>query len=131
MLAAALAAGSPFTAFGQARFEPTKPVRIVVPFGAGGATDILARTLSEKLTRAFGQPVLVENRAGASGIIGIGEVARAPADGHTLLVTNTALLQTPLMDNKVAYEETASRPWRSCRCRRWSLASTRRCLPRT
>jgi len=110
MLAAALAAGTPFTAFAQARFEPTKPVRIVVPFGAGGATDILARTLAEKLTRVFGQPVLVENRAGASGIIGIGEVARAAADGHTLLVTNTALLQTPLMDSKVAYEVSSFTP---------------------
>ncbi len=101
--AAALGAGSVY-AQAAAAFQPTKPVKIIVPFGAGGATDILARTVADKLTRSLGQPVIVDNRAGASGLIGISEVARAPADGHTLLVTNTALLQAPLLNSKAGYD---------------------------
>jgi len=105
------AAAAPLSALAQQPgFQPNRTVRIVVPFGAGGATDILARTLADRLTRALGQPVVVENRAGASGIIGIGEVARAPADGHTLLVTNTALLQTPIVNPKAGYEVSSFTP---------------------
>jgi tripartite-type tricarboxylate transporter receptor subunit TctC len=65
---------------------PTKPVRIVVPFAAGGTTDILARALAPELQRAFGQPFIVDNKPGAGGNTGAGEVAHSPADGHTLLM---------------------------------------------
>jgi len=75
-------------AFGQA--FPSKPVKIVVPFTAGSATDILARTFGQKLSELWGQPVIVENRPGAGGTIGAGIVAKSPPDGYTLLVHSAA-----------------------------------------
>jgi tripartite-type tricarboxylate transporter receptor subunit TctC len=65
---------------------PTRPLRMVVPFGAGSTTDIVTRTIAEAIGRALGQQVVVENRAGAGGNIGSDLVAKAPADGHTLLM---------------------------------------------
>jgi len=67
---------------------PTKPVTLVVPFPPGGSTDLIARTLQPKLQERLGGSVVVDNRAGATGTIGAGQVARAPADGHTLLVSS-------------------------------------------
>jgi tripartite-type tricarboxylate transporter receptor subunit TctC len=82
VLAAALL---PLAAAAQAPW-PAKPVRIVVPFAAGGTTDILARALAPELQRAFGQPFVVENKPGAGGNNGAAEVAKAPNDGYTLLM---------------------------------------------
>ena len=71
---------------------PQKPVRLVVTFAAGGASDIVARAIADPLAHALGQPVVVDNKPGAGGTIGGSEVARAPADGYTLLLSNS----TPL-----------------------------------
>ena len=70
----------------QAETYPARPVRIVVPVSAGGATDILARLLGQWLTDRLGQPFVIENRPGAGGNIGTEVVVRAPADGYTLLL---------------------------------------------
>lgn len=83
---------------------PKRPVRIVVPFPAGGATDLTARLLAGKLSEAWGQPVVVENKAGASGMIGTEMVARAPADGHTILVGITTHIQNPSLYAKVPFD---------------------------
>src|SRR4029078_8601127 len=65
---------------------PTRQARVIVPYTAGSATDILARTVGQKLQETWGQPVVIENRPGAGGTIGAGVVAHAPPDGYTLLV---------------------------------------------
>ncbi|MEY4710949.1 MAG: hypothetical protein RIS88_399 [Pseudomonadota bacterium] len=75
------------TSLGALAF-PTKPVTLVVPFPPGGSTDLIARTLQPKLQERLGGTVVVDNRAGATGTIGAGQVARAPADGHILLVSS-------------------------------------------
>ncbi|MSQ51931.1 MAG: tripartite tricarboxylate transporter substrate binding protein [Betaproteobacteria bacterium] len=83
---------------------PAKPVRMVIPFAAGGATDIIGRLLAQKLSEAWRQPVLVENRAGVGGTIGSEYVARSPADGYTLVMgggtTHTA---GPAVNPKTSY----------------------------
>lgn len=92
-----LAAGMVFAGF------PDKPVRLIVPYPAGGTTDAAARIVSERLTALWGQPVIVENRAGAQGAIGTEFVAKAPADGYTLLLQVPIMLQTELIRPSVGY----------------------------
>jgi len=83
---------------------PSRPVKLVVPFTAGGPLDVMARVLAQKLTEQWGKPVVVENQAGGSGSIGAAAVARAPADGYTLLVTvDIPLTMYPAVAKQVAY----------------------------
>jgi len=97
-----LAAG---TTPSSAQTYPTAPVKVVVPFGAGGATDILARVFSERLAANLGQSFTVENRGGAAGQIAAAAVARSPADGTTLMFTTAApITVAPLMNDKVQYD---------------------------
>src|SRR3954469_2403207 len=85
ILAAAIVAFAWPLAGALAQPYPAKPVRVVVPFPAGGAVDQLARILAARLQDHFGQPVIVENRAGAGGTTGANDVAKAPPDGYTIL----------------------------------------------
>ena len=97
-LAAALTMGSAFA-------WPDKPVTLVVPFPPGGSTDLIARTLIPKLQDKLGGTFIVDNKAGASGTIGAGVVARAPADGHTLLVSSLGpFVIAPHLLTKVPYD---------------------------
>jgi len=90
------------SAWGQA--FPTKPVRIVVPFTAGSATDILARTVGQKLSELWGQPVVIDNRPGAGGTIGAAIVAKSPGDGYTLLVHSAAHAYNPAIYSSLTYD---------------------------
>lgn len=85
------------TALSAATWTPKGAVRIIVPFAAGGTTDLIARIVSVQLAAALGQPVIVENRAGAGGNIGITAVARAAADGLTLLFVSSAFVTNPAL----------------------------------
>jgi tripartite-type tricarboxylate transporter receptor subunit TctC len=79
---------------GFAQAYPNKTIRVIVPFSAGSATDIIARTVVDQISQQVGQPVIVENRVGASGTIGIGQVAKADPDGYTLLVHSSTFAVT-------------------------------------
>lgn len=86
LAAAAFAAAGIATPFAQAQNYPSKPITLVVPFAPAGTTDILARAVGAELSKAFGQQVIIDNRPGAGGNVGAQLVARAPADGYTLLM---------------------------------------------
>jgi tripartite-type tricarboxylate transporter receptor subunit TctC len=98
-LAATVAAGE-----AAAQAFPSKVVRIVVPFPAGGSNDVVARAMSQPLSRALGQSVVVENRPGANSIIGTEHVARAPADGHTVLLAGFTMLGNSALRSKLPFD---------------------------
>ncbi len=97
-LAAILAASA-----ASAQNYPSRPLRIVVPYPPGGGTDVVARTVAQKLTELLGQPVIVDNRAGANGIIGSDVVAKAPADGYTVLIAIATHAINPTLYAKLPY----------------------------
>ena len=90
------------TSFAQ---YPSKPVRLVIHFPAGGSTDLVARTLAQALSESMGQPFVVENKLGADGAIAADTVMKSPPDGHTLfMATNTAMMQVPLLKKEPPYD---------------------------
>ncbi len=87
-----------------AQSYPVKPIRIVVPYPPGGGTDVVARTIAQKLHETLGQPAIVDNRAGANGIIGTDQVAKAPADGYAVLITIATHAINPTLYAKLPYD---------------------------
>jgi tripartite-type tricarboxylate transporter receptor subunit TctC len=100
-LAAALVAAPLLATPGSAQDYPVRPVRIIVPFGAGGPADVTARLIGNTLQESFGQPFVVENRTGAGGVIGTVEAAKSPPDGYTLLMmSNTQTANESLVPQR-------------------------------
>ncbi|HSI00591.1 MAG TPA: tripartite tricarboxylate transporter substrate binding protein [Reyranella sp.] len=101
----ALAASTMMPRAAVAQAYPSRPIRLVVPSSAGaGVTDIMARLVGQKLGEALGQQVVIDNRPGASGILGAEVVAKAPADGYTLLIANVSLIVNPYLYAKMPYD---------------------------
>ncbi len=103
VVAALAAAALALPSLAAAQSFPSKPVTIVVPYPPGGTTDVLARALQEPLQKLLGQPVIVDNRPGASAMLGTKLVARAPADGYTLLFPNNGLVISPHITKDAGY----------------------------
>ena len=103
LVACALPALVAASASAQTAPWPTKPVRLIVPFAPGGASDVLARLMGQKLAERLGQPFVVENKPGAATTLGAGEVARAPADGYTLMLAPAPFVIAPLMYKDLPY----------------------------
>jgi tripartite-type tricarboxylate transporter receptor subunit TctC len=102
--AIALVAATVVAPLAMAQSYPVKPVRIVVPWPPGGGTDVVARTIAGKLNETLGQPAVVDNRAGATGIIGADLVAKAPADGYTVMITIASHAINPSLFAKLPYD---------------------------
>ena len=100
---AALASAGAWAQAPAAKF-PTKPVTLVVPYSAGGGTDIVGRLMAQRLSDLWGQSVVVDNRTGANGVIGSNFVARAPADGHTLLLVVGSHAVNPVLMKSLPYD---------------------------
>ncbi|MGZ8198597.1 MAG: Bug family tripartite tricarboxylate transporter substrate binding protein [Burkholderiales bacterium] len=101
-IAAAAALGSNTNIVAQG--FPSKPVRLVVPFAAGGSNDVVARGMAQPLGRALGQSIIIENRPGANTILGTEAVARAPADGHTVLIVGFTFMSNAALRSKLPYD---------------------------
>jgi len=91
----------------QAQDYPNRTIRIIVPFAPGGPSDLISRLVAQKLTDSLKQPVIIENKPGASGIVGADLVAKAPPDGYTLLVINQLLVQVSALYAKVPFDPVA------------------------
>src|SRR5215207_8030821 len=105
LCAALLAAAGSAQAQGQAQGWPSRPIKLIVPTGPGAATDVMARLMAESVTRGLGQPVVVENLPGASGLVAHQTAARAPADGYTFLFSNTSgLAINPVSFKSIPYD---------------------------
>lgn len=106
LIAAAAASGASFLGLAAwaKQTYPSKPIRFIVPFNSGGATDILARVLGEAMSKQLGQPIIVENKAGAAGMLGTDQVAKSAPDGYNVVLSlSTSLLINQYLYTKMAY----------------------------
>ena len=109
LLSACLIAIASLSNNAEAQAWPSKPIKIIVTFAPGGSSDIVARLLSVPLADKLGQPVIVDNRPGGGATIGANAVAQAPADGYTLMLSNTAPISiSPFMMDKPPYDPVKS-----------------------
>lgn len=95
---------APVSAIAQPAKFPERPIRLIVPFPPGGSVDVNARLIAPVVSKSIGQQIVIDNRAGASGIIGTGLAARAEPDGYTLLLNTTPMVTNTLMYRKVPYD---------------------------
>ena len=96
-----------------AQTYPSKPIRFVIPYAAGGNTDILARIIGQKLTETMGQPVIADNRPGIDGVLGMALVSRSAPDGYTFLMVSSSLAINTAMGMKLSYDRPSRRRLRS------------------
>src|SRR5665811_970541 len=101
LLAAALVLASSAV---RAQTYPSRQITLIIPFAAGGSNDLVGRAIGKKLTEAWGQPVIVENRAGAGGMIGTSAVAAAPPDGYTLLLVSSTFTINPAIKKNMPFD---------------------------
>ena len=87
---------------------PIRPIRLIIPFAPGGPTDVIARIMAPSLSEAIGEQIIIDNRAGAGGNIGMGLAAQAPADGHTLVLVSSSFVVNPGLYSKIPYDPEAS-----------------------
>src|SRR5712691_5011581 len=99
LLAACLMSSAAF-----AQHYPTKPVKVIVPFPPGGVTDIAGRLIAQKLSEKLGQQFYIENIGGAGGNLGMAQVARAPGDGYTILLSSSSIVVNPSLYNKMPFD---------------------------
>jgi tripartite-type tricarboxylate transporter receptor subunit TctC len=104
VMAAVLSGLALFAAHASAQQYPSRPIRVIVPFPPVGPTDEVARLVALKLTEAWGQQAVVDNRSGAGGNIGMGIAANAPPDGHTILFVSSSLMVNPSLYKKIPYD---------------------------
>ena len=102
--AATLALPSLARATAAASAWPDRPIRVIVPFPAGGGTDIWARMVAEMMSPILGQPIIIDNRGGAGGMVGAEAAARAAPDGYTLFYTIDAFIQAPIVQRRHPYD---------------------------
>ena len=100
-LALALAA---FAAPASAQWKPTQPIRVIIPYAAGGTSDIIARTMSDEVSKRLGQPFTIENRGGGATQIGTSAVAKADPDGHTILLVGNTVSINPSLFKTLPYD---------------------------
>jgi tripartite-type tricarboxylate transporter receptor subunit TctC len=101
VLAALLLAAAPFA---SAQSYPDRPIRFIVPFTPGSGTDIIARTVAEPMSRAMGQPIIIENKPGAGGTLGAAQVAKSTPDGYTLLIHSAGHVANPSIYSNLPYD---------------------------
>jgi tripartite-type tricarboxylate transporter receptor subunit TctC len=95
---------SALTLLANAQTWPSRPIQLVVPYAPGGVVDFIGRTLGQRLSQQIGQPVVIDNRPGAGGMVGVEYAARSAADGHTIVLMDPAVVINPVLQEKPLYD---------------------------
>jgi tripartite-type tricarboxylate transporter receptor subunit TctC len=103
---------------------PTRAIRLIVPFTSGGGVDIVGRILAQKMSENLGQPIVIDNRAGAGSSIGIAAAARSAPDGYTLIIVSSAMTINPSIYRSLPYDPVKDLAWGIRRTWPWSFSTT-------